>query len=1252
MNAIKLKINKVEPTLEKSVDLKKISLKTVQNVPTESKNGKTTLKITPKPSKNIRVGADNYSKFENQRDHVYEVPNMYLGSIKQTPRLTKVLDLENLIFKDIEIVFPQGAERIFLEISSNAGDNAARSKKKNVDPGEIVVTMTETTIKVRNGGIPIPVEIHPKENMYVPEMIFGNLLSGSNYNKERSEAGVNGLGSKLTNIFSKFFKVTVADPFNEKLYTQIWTENMKKRNEPVISDYSNTNKGFVEIEYIMDFKKFGYEDMKYPREAFELFNRHILDMAFTMKTPVSFNGKKFNISTAKEYAKLYLGKENVKHSLMHYEWEEGTEIVMKKGVNFAVDKNKLPIIEICAVDTPDRAERISFVNGMWTRNNGVHLEAAFKAIGTSVLNTVNDSLIKKKKGEKKNDKSLKLTLNDVKKHVSIFVNCWIVEPEFDSQSKNELRSPTPKVSVDEKVLASIMKWELVSRLYAELDAKQFRAASKSDGKKKRYLSGMEKLHDANRAATIDSINCTLYITEGDSALTFAKKLCSYIPGGKGRDFIGMYPLKGKPLNVMNAPATQIAENKEINDLKKVLGLREGVDYRIEENYETLRYGHLMVLADADVDGLHILGLVMNLFHCKYPTLLARGYIKYLRTKILEAKKGKEKLKFYTQHEYEEWLKESPDHATWKVDYFKGLGTSEDEDILEESKEPKIVMTLYDDIAPYSLRLAFDQSLSNNRKMWVSRWEPDHSVAKMKIQPISKFIDHEFIQFSLADIARSIPRFTDGLKVSQRKIIWAALKKWKSNAGSKAEKFKVAQFAASISASLNYHHGEKSLEGAIVALAQNYVGSNNLPYLERNGQFGTRSMLGKDASAGRYIFTKPEFWIPLVFKSIDNNILDMIVEEGQKIEPVTLLPILPMHLINGVNGIGSGFSSTVLSYNPIDICYWIEAKIKGFPLPELIPWYRDFQGYIEIKERKNKNVDNESSETDKEDEEDKDEVNIDKHTKYSMISKGDYEIQGKRKVIVTELPVGRGINKYKSYLDKFREDKIINKYDDYSTPDKPHFEIYGMKNPSSKNLKLIKSYGMSNMVLLDNNNKPVKYEMVNDILETFYTIRLGYYQKRKDYILKDIEDQIKVLNNKINFILAVIKGYEMIQVNPKITLDEVNAAGGILAVKRSKKEVSFQMEKCGFDPELLKKISLYSLTLEEVQSLRDEIMGLENKRKNKEETKIEQFWLDDLEEFLKAYCKHYKCEYEHPKDILSESGKEESDEDKTESEEVK
>ena len=1262
---IKLNIAKpnqaaIEEKLQANTEPKKITLK----LQTSSQQSQ-----SPQPSQKgeFQVGADNYSRYNNQRDHAYEVPDMYIGSVAMMEREERVLDLETMLFKTTNITLSHGAERLFIEIASNAGDNAARSLRKKVDPGEVVVTMTDTSIKVRNGGIAIPIVIHPVEKMYVPEMIFGTLMSGSNYGKDkvRTEAGKNGLGGKLTNIFSKHFRVTAADPHNEKLYTQVWENNMLTRHDPVITPYAKTDKAFVEVEYVMDFQRFGYPEMKYPKEAFELYSRHVLDMAFTLKIPVSFNGKKFVISNAKDYAKLYLGKDAVKNSILFCSWPEGTETVMKKGVQYAVDKSVLPLMEICCVDTPDAEGRVSFVNGLWTRNNGVHTDAAFKAVATSVLETVNGNDKKKdKKGKEKKEKKTKmpkLTLADVKRHVSLFVNCWIENPVFDSQSKNELKAPVPKINIDEKLLTSIMKWDLVSRLYAELDAKLFKTSSKSDGKKRRYLNGMEKLQDANKAGTSESANCTLYITEGDSALGFALKLCSYVPNGRGRDYIGAYPLKGKGLNVMNALPMRIAENKEINDLKQVLGLREYVDYTVEENYQTLRYGHLMVLSDADVDGKHILGLIINLFHCKYPSLLARGYIKYMRTKILQVQKGNQKMKFYTKHEYEEWEKVTPDHKSWKPFYYKGLGTSEDEDIEGEAKDPRFVVTIYDQYAPLSLRLAFDQKLADKRKEWITNWQPDYSVEKMKLQPISSFINHEFIQFSIVDVERNIPRFTDGLKISQRKILWAAMNKWGQTAGPKAAKMKVAQFSSHVSNKTHYNYGEKSLNLCIVGMAQNFVGSNNLPYFDRNGQFGTRSD-SKSADA-RYIFTRPEWWIPLVFKKDDTPILDIQVEEGYQVEPVTLLPIIPMHLVNGTTGVGSGFSCNIVAYNPLDLCYWIEAKILGLPLPNLIPWYRGFTGTIEVKDRnkkKNNEDENDKGKDEKESESsenenfgpvldedgeiiseeklDRDEVYMDKNTKLSMITTGEYEEQGK-KVVVTEIPVGRSIISYHNYLKELREKKVISKFNDYSTTDRPHFEIFGLKNPSWRVLKLCKSYGMSNMVLLDNNNKPVKYDNVNTLMETFYYIRLGYYHKRKENIIKTITNDILLLNEKIRFILAVIKGYELVKKQPNITEEEALEQGALLVMGKGKKKLMVLMEKGGFSHELL-KVTLSQCTEDEVITAKEKLESLEAERKMTEEKKPEVFWLQDINKFTTRYCKHYKCEYTSPSNIKEQESEEE------------
>lgn len=1248
---LKLKVNPIIQVEEKSLEkgTQKVTLKINPTSSNTSSNPSNPASQNSSQNDVQLVKESDYMKFNDQKDHVYRIPDTYIGNSIQADREERILDLQTMLFKKSTIRIPEGVERLFIELLSNAGDNAARSLLKGVEADEIVVTMTEKSIKVRNGGIPIPVEIHKQEKIYCPELIFGHLMSSSSYDasKKRQFSSRNGFGAKLTNIFSKEFKVTVADPYNELMYQKTWRNNMKENSNHEITPYPKTGKGFVEIEYTMDFERFGYQS--YPQEAFELYARHAVDTAFTLKIPVSFNGHKFNISSAKEYAKLYLGKDAVKSSILYYVWPPGTETVMKKNVEYAVKKGVLPLMEICAVDSADSAEKVSFVNNMWTRNGGVHYEAAFKAVTSGILKTVNEGNGGKK--NKKNDKAPKLTLSDVKKHVSLFVNCWIEDPIFDSQSKNELKAPTPKVVIDEKILNNINKWELVSRLYAELEAKMFRAASKTDGKKKKHI-GMEKLTDANKAGTNESVNCSLYVTEGDSALTYAYKLSRFFPNDVGPDYIGLMPLRGKPLNVMNAPALQIAENKEIKALKKVLGLREGIDYTIDENFHTLRYGHLLCLCDSDQDGKHILGLLMNLFHCKYPSLLARGFLKYLRTKVMEVKKGNRVFTFYSQHEYEEWKLKNPDFQSWKHAYFKGLGSSNTASIEAESKNPKFVMSVYDVMAPESLKLAFDIKMSDKRKEWISSWQPDYTVETMKVQPISAFINHEFIQYSIADLARSIPRFTDGLKVSQRKVLWTALKRWGDKAGNAAEILKTAQFASIVSEKTAYMHGEKSLEGTIIGMAQDFVGSNNLPYFDREGEMGTRRMLGEDKSSGRYSHTRPEPYIPFIFRKEDIPILKILIEEGQEIEPVTLLPIIPMHLVNGILGIGSGSSTFMPAHNVLDIVYWIEAKIKGLPTPKLIPWYRGFTGEIELVEkgRKQREKEEEEREDDMEDDkeehieeeedeerrkqEDKDEILIHKKTRMTLVTKGCFEDSGTKKegITITEIPIGRAIDSYKGFLDKMKEEKVIKDYDNYSTTDVPKFIVYGMKEPTLKSLKLIKSYGMSNMVCLDDSNRPVKFENASMVMETFYSIRLAYYVKRKENMLQEIATRINGLNARIKFILAVIKGYELIKENPNIADEEANSKEGVLVLGRNRKDIVMQLERCGVSDDLYKKITLHNCTVEEVQVSRDKIAELENERNIKEKTKPEDLWLNDLQEFVKVYCKHYKCKYQPPKKL--------------------
>ena len=1679
----------------------------------------TSPQIQPSPGGTYRITASEYHRYASTREHIYNITDTYIGSDEQMPRLERVLNLETKCFQEEEITIPEGVERIFVEISSNSGDNVARSLRHGIDPGEVTIKMDRETISVRNGGIPIPIEMHPTEKMWAPQLIFGVLHSSSNYdkNKVRTECGRNGYGAKLTNIFSKQFMVTIGDPNNKRWYRQIWSENMTVRSEPEIKeDY--TGEAFVEVVYKMDFKRFGYE--YYPDEAFRLFSRHVADMSFTGKVPVSFNGVKLNVQKSREYAKLYLGEETVKKSIVYYQWAPGVKTVEKRGIKYATDKGVVPMVEICAVDTPDMALNVSFVNGMWTRNGGVHADAAFKAIAAGLLVTVNGGTKGKKKA-----RSHKLNLGDVKRHVSMFVSCWLGDPKFDGQTKTALRSPTPKISIDEKILQPIMKWDLVNRLYAELEAKHFRASTKSDGKKSRFLTDI-KGEDANDAGTVRSSNCTLYVTEGKSAMGFAVKMLSLFD--KGRDFIGLLPLKGKPLNVMNAPPLQIAENTEILEIKRMLGLRERVNYLDDANFQTLRYGHLMILADADTDGKHILGLVLNLFHCKYPSLLARGFVKYLRTKIVDVRKGQQYRKFYSNNEYEQWKAVTPDWKTWHPEYYKGLGTSEDSDIADEFRAPKIVQCFYDDLAPTAMQLAFHEKLADQRKDWIRNWQPDFSVEEMQMQPISAFINHELIQFSIADVARSIPRFMDGLKQVQRKIIWGSMRKWKGKVGTKnPPKVKVGNLASYAMEKTDYHHGPKSMCDAIVNMVHDFTGSNNLPFFCANGQFGcvdpktpillwngqtvlaedvqvgneligddgqkrtvsdvvcgmddmyeitstysdpyvvnsihiltlmvtchkkiswkdstktwvlnyydrktkrvknktirtcdattkhdnhhnksnitkdegytmikefadsipddnivdiplneyldlsqnqknflygiqnhvsiqwpgqdvpidpyifgswlgdgdfcgrgfttidpemvkryviwadtidaeivhhknnggktyhygirrrgsghlpaigdpnhsskncigcktsktpcsvcdwaypkfkrestkiegttsnwakredlnpfkeilkanglhknkhipdvyirndvqtrlellagfidtdgtvrkhnneigyhaeisqndnihghlldsakmiasslgfktrfyksdngmktlmisgynlhtiptllphkkipeytlaanpyvskiavrklptkgiycgwnidgnerfllgdftithnTRNMLGKDAADPRYTRTRPQWWWNLIFKKDDLPLLKMATYEGKVCEPVTFLPIIPIHLINGVSGIGTGHSTFIPNHDPLDICQWLTAKIKGYPLPPVLPWYRNFTGTIKLVERRPKrpkrpkpetpqdtmtpapgqvlspgpvlnilgtgddigddDIDGDGIEegingTDEDDEDllGGDTVAMNRTTKYTMVTTGAFTVTGnKRKTVtITELPIGRSIHDYDAWLREQREKKVISGYTNHSKHDKVLFEITGLKAPSLKNLRLTRSFGMSNMVLLDTNDRPIKYDSTLDILESFYALRLPYYQLRKDNIIKEKQDKIDLLNAKIRFIIAVINGYNLIRTNPNTTIEEAVTQGCILSMGLSKKQIIPQMEILGFLPELLKRVTLYQCTLEEMEAARNELQRLINEKEEIEKIAPTKMWQDDIDAFVVAYCREYKC----------------------------
>lgn len=1124
-----------------------------------------TVKIVKIPS------ATNYKQYD-LRKHVYMKPDTYIGADERVEREEWLYDFNSKKMFNKVIDFVPGCERIFLEILSNASDNIGRSRRANIDPGCIEITMNERTISVKNYGLPIPIEIHPEEKIYIPQMIFGSLLSSSNYEIDRHESGTNGIGAKATNIFSIEFIVIIYDHIHHLNYKQVWYDNMTRRSDPIINKYYGDTSS-VQIIYTMDFNRFKYE--KYPQEAFNLFARHAIDTSFTSKTKVFFNGTEFNFSNIKDYASLYFN--NIDTAIIHYQKS---------------NESKYLDIELMALDTPDEGQCISFVNCIMTKDGGVHVNAAIKAVSDGIIRTINENIIKKltKQNKKELDPKEKrlytISLNDVKPHISILLSVRVLNPKFTSQTKTVLHSPTPKIEIPESQLKAIYKWKLIDRLYAAIEAKQSASLTKTDGKLKRYIKLLKGI-DANNAGKSERHQCVLYITEGRSGAGYANKLISLHP--KGRDYIGVLPMRGKSLNVMNADRLQIEKNTEISELKKILGLCEGTDYTDQNNFNKLRYGSVMIMADSDVDGKHIIGLIINFFHCRFPSLLKRGFVTYYRTPILRVFFNNNVLKFYTQYEYEQWKKITPNYTRWHHKYYKGLGTSKDSEIKDDYQTPHIVTCYYDDDAPKNIRLAFDKNLSDERKKWIDQWDPSIQFEDTKIQPISTFINYELILFSIADVQRSIPKLMDGLKESQRKVLFGAHKKWKISRSSSYQEVKVAQFSAFVAEKSNYHHGELVLDDVIVGMAQNFTGSNNIPWFTRDGQFGTRFQGGKDAAETRYSYTRPEMIVPYILREEDQPILKYIIDEGEEVEPESYYPIIPMILVNGAQGIGTGYSTFIPNHKPLDIIKWLKLKLQGSDVPNLIPWYNGFEGTIEII---TKNIEDNVEENLEDPLENDTQYEI-KKSVYSMIILGKYHLE-KDKVVITELPVGRWPHTYHKWLENLIDNKQITGFRDLSVDNKVYFEIYGFKNPNYKSLKLKRVISLSNMVALDENNHPVKFNNTNEILEAFYSKRLAIYEKRKEFIIKNLQNEIRFLKDKIKFIQAVIDKKINI-INTKIS------------------DIYSEMDALNLSREIYNLSKLSSLSKDEIQNLTEQIKHKEIEFLTVQNTSVKDIWLKELNE---------------------------------------
>jgi DNA topoisomerase-2 len=500
----------------------------------------------------------------------------------------------------------------------------------------------------------------------------------------------------------------------------------------------------------------------------------------------------------------------------------------------------------------------------------------------------------------------------------------------------------------------------------------------------------------------------------------------------------------------------------------------------------------MIMTDADNDGSHIKGLILNMIHYFWPSLLKLNFVVSMVTPIIKATKGSESKSFYTDSAFRSWY--GSGRQGWRIKYYKGLGTSTSAEAREYFKKIQDLTVKFDmdTMTDESIVLAFDKKKADARKSWLlestakDSKELEVAYGKVKQLDITDFVHKDLVNFSLADLKRSIAHMADGLKPSQRKVMYACFQK------NLTAEMKVAQLAAYVAEKSAYHHGEVSLAETIVKLANDYTGSNNINLLEPCGQFGTRLMGGKDASQTRYIFTRLTPEARNLFDPRDDAILKYLDDDGRSIEPDFYMPTIPMVLVNGTEGIGTGFSCYVPPFNPKDIKQNIMNILDGKGVVRMKPWFRGFKGKVFEQDD-------------------------------TWVTEGVWTTVGKT-VKVSELPPGRWTQDYKEYLDTLIEKKVISSYTNNSTTENVDFVIQDYSGKDLvKDLKLQKTFRTTNMHLFHPTRGIHKYETPEDILMDFIELRRDHYVKRKEYLIKVLEAKSKMCEYKSRFVTMVING---------------------------------------------------------------------------------------------------------------------------------
>jgi DNA topoisomerase-2 len=1152
------------------------------------------------------VGGEEYQRLEHA-DQIRLRPDTYIGASTgiSTDGIwsARIVGKGTLRTEPIDAQVAKAIIGVSKEIFDNATDNVIRSRTEGIDPGGIDVLQSQNSITVRNHGKYIPIVIHHKEGIWTPQLLFGVLLTSDNYNDSiaRFKVGRNGYGIKLANIFSDLFQVVIGDPERRLRYTQIWTGGMKQRSEPLI-EQGYMGPGFTEITFVPDFAYF-YETDQAQKVFLDTMNgvylNRTLEMSWAVNVKTTFNGVEHDYRDTMTYFNTHFASLDPSQRRIHWKSEDGLQ-------------------EFVVAETAKDPWVHAFVNGTPV-HAGVHVNDYLKAIFDDLADDF----------EKKHKK--KLTVLHFKKHCCLLLRVMVNQPKFDSQIKRKLEKPASlKVQLPKAVTKQALKWDI---MIDELK-KAFSIKDKDKKDVRLRPQRVDKVIDALQANSSDPrerLKCTLFLTEGETGKTLFSKGCRFLPGGI--EYNGGFPLRGKTMNVDRYNEEDVRNNKVLSNILTILNADPAIDYYKEpQKCNLLRYGKIGLMMDADYDGFHIDGLLINFIYSELRTLAPFEFVVILMTPVIEGTRGRERLTFYHQKQHAKWCREN-DASGWDWKYKKGLGGwNTDPATLKRLFENPVIVTMEADAgADDVLKLAFHKKLTDERKKWIAAYNPDSEVVLRTPRPVSDFFMEEFRDYSKASVIRAIPRLMDGMKPVHRKILYTMFKKYPIR--KKGRKFiKVPQIGGSVMEIGGYHHGEQALFTSIGNMAQNYItGPNNLQLLEGEGNFGDRRLRGLDASKPRYLSLRLHSIARYIYREEDDRLWEIQYDDGSPVEPKEMYPVIPMALVNKCEGIGTGWNCKIYPHDPRVVIEWVrqwvqekkakrhipkeELNIDVSTKPELVPWWRDYDGRL---------------------------VRV-KNTPFEAYrNEGRFRYQF-HTVFVEQIPAEMSIDDYdvwgKKQEDRFHEkpeEAILRTFTCHAAPPFIDFRITGMSNPTVERLNLVRVVSMSRLTLIDSGEIPKTYNYVFEIMCDWCLARLDIYEKRRLSLVSEYEGKVRLLTLKYFFIMDVVEGRLELRGRPKSEVIPYMLAKGYPCgqnkTKRKKKAADDEDDEDEGVSSLTIKdknnhdflsIPIGTITLERAQKLRNQLEAEQAKLVHYQNVIPEDLWLSDLSELQGEIEKLYR-----------------------------